>query len=283
MWWILLAACTGLDREPEEVAVVDAATEASVDGTEAAEPDSEAPGVVTPLASAGLTAELGAELAAEVAGARAELDAVSSSAELAAVHARVLSLSERLGAHFENKPEDAPVDTLIAEGPGLEMNWVAEGTMRQFVPSTDAWTAAAARTPEIDDDAFIALVSYVYGSAAPFGWQAWQERNWDYGGCSGLGRGMVLETLKRADAAEAAGDSFGLLTARIRAEAIEEVTRTGESLFPRCNVETMEPMPNEQLRGEVDQILADIQLTPDERKALQDAKPRLEGQEFQGG
>jgi hypothetical protein len=221
-------------------------------------------------------------IASQLASAKATFDGATTVAQVAQAYKLTITACNAL-TEFRHEDSQMDVDAVAAAGPGMAVSWQAEGTAAVFVPTNEAWMAKAATTPGDADDAFFAMTDYVYDDAAAAGWTVWEMRNWDYGGCGGLGTGVVLESMKRLQAAATAGDSFAAPIAQTREAALREITRTGDSQFQRCDVQTVQPMADDKLQGEVQQILDTIELTDAERAALVDAKPKLHGEVFQGG
>ncbi len=222
-------------------------------------------------------------LARQVASATATFNAASTVAELAVAYEYTLKVCDDLTTYGQDH-EVRDFDYIASKGPGLVISWQAEGTVAVFVPTSEAWTAKAATTPGNEDDAYFAMSDYVYDNASAQGWSVWEMRNWDYGGCSGLGTGVVLESMKKLQAAAEAGDTFAARIAPVREAALRELTRTTESItFQRCDPNTLEPTADDKLQGEIQQILDTITLTDAERATLVDAKPKIHGEVFQGG
>ena len=222
-------------------------------------------------------------VASQVAEAAAAMNAATTAAELHSAYAKAIVASDALTEWAQSVEMGEDLDPITSRAPGITMGWFAEGTAAVFYLDPDDWKAKAATTTGTDDDTYFELVDYVYSQGNPDGWAVWQMRNWDYGGCSGLGKGVVLESLQKAQAAKQAGPAFSEEVAQVRASAIEEITRTGENLFPRCDVDTMQPMSDDALRSEVQSVLDTIDLTDAEREALVAIQPKLVGQEFEGG
>ena len=153
------------------------------------------------------------------------------------------------------------------------------------VLKAEPWLEEASATPGRADDAFLDLMDFVYGGPHPphaRPWAIWDQRNWDYGGCSALGTGVVVEGLTRADAALATGPGFEAPIGEVRADALRAILKDNP-MFPYCDGTTFEPTPDEALRDEVRQILKSVPLTDGEKKLLEARIPQLKGARFTGG
>lgn len=87
---------------------------------------------------------------------------------------------------------------------GLAPNCIAECTVAAFALDLDEFQAIATRTETTADDDFFALLQAYYPDASiidrrPWGWPAFFERTWDYGGYSLLGGGQHLKLLQQID------------------------------------------------------------------------------------
>jgi hypothetical protein len=176
------------------------------------------------------------------------------------------------------------VDWLLPATPGMQVSYVAEGTAVRMEDDAAAWTAKAASTPDPADDAFFALVIATYGTARMDGNNETQAFTWDYGGCSNLGTGKVLALAKQVDAAAAADPNgvFAKERAKIRADILSAVMADSDA-FPYCDPATMQPMADDKLQGEAKSIVAEVELSPEEKAAIEARIPKLKGVEFHGG
>lgn len=173
---------------------------------------------------------------------------------------------------------------LLPHLPGMKETYVAEGTTIVFELDAATWQGKAAETEGKADDSFFALTNFVYQSASPQGYPIWHGRNWDYGGCSGLGHGDVIQSLLRVDAAKAAGPEFAAEIDVIRASALKEVLiEEQDPLFPRCEFATGQPTPSTAIQAEARRILSEIKLTEEEKQQLKARIPELHGQASSGG
>lgn len=221
-------------------------------------------------------------LARQLASASATFDAATTAEQLALAYELTMKACADIGAYAqENNVGD--VDYIASKGPGLTVQWEGEGTIAVFRPTSEAWVAKAATTPGDVDDTFFAMSAYVYGSASAEGWTVWQIRNWDYGGCSGLGTGVVLESMTKLQVAAQAGDLYAEPIRLTREAAMREMTRSESTTFQYCDPNALVPTADHKLQGEVQQVLDTIDLTDEERVALLQAKPTLHGEVFQGG
>jgi hypothetical protein len=115
------------------------------------------------------------------------------------------------------------------------------------------------------------------------GFAAWEDRVWDYGGCSTLGDGVLLEVLLLTDEALSHGDLFEREIRAVRADAVEHITGD-HSFFPFCDSSTGKPTPQAELEAEVRQILEKVKLTEAERTRLEARLAEgIVGKAFEGG
>lgn len=291
---VLLTACFGTPRSGPEAAP-DAgppSREPAEDPTEedadiAAEESAPADEDV-PLADVpdSVSARLPADVVLSLRRAKGRFDTASSAAEVAAAWRAADALAPQLEGALQPAYEATGgalnLGWLAPHLPGMAETYMAEGTALVFVLRAEPWKALAESTPEPGDDAFMALMERTWGSARPMGWPAWSARTWDYGGCSELGHGVVLEVLVLADAARAAGTEFTNEIAQTRELALGHLLEDDE-LFPRCNVRTMEPTSTDALHDEVDRILEQVKLTEAERAKVKARRAELTGQAHTGG
>lgn len=195
-----------------------------------------------------------------------------TAAELAALWSDMKDWSTRCDEALDlwwNSPsrEEDPsfMDQVV---PGMELGVYAEGTVARLQHRQADWAAMAARTPETIDDAFFRLTAAGWDNASGTGWERWGERNWDYGGCSMLGSGRHLEILLAADAAKEAPAPWAAVVAELRTDTLLDIVE-GHSEFPYCDIATVANTPEEKLRAEVQQILAQVKLDATERAALE--------------
>ncbi len=216
---------------------------------------------------------------------KGEYDAISDVASFAQAWHDAVALGPMLEAafqtSFERQDGDLDLAWLTPVLPGLEQTETGEGTRLVLQLSSEPWMAKAKLTPEPADDRFIELMVSVYGSAQNVGWAVWEQRTWDYGGCSGLGTGVVVETLKKTDVARDAGDAFAPEIAVIRRDALA-VLLEDQPRFAYCDVETEAPMPDARLQDEARRVVAEVKLTPDEKAKVLARIPSLKGGKMAG-
>lgn len=222
----------------------------------------------------------------QIVQVRAEYDTISDAQGFANAwrDAKVLSqrLAETLQPAFEKSGYNLDLKWLTPALPAMHDGAVAEGTMLAFDLDYEPWSAKAKSTTDPVDDRFLELVNGVYGSAKDEGWSAWQERNWDYGGCSTFGTGMIVDLLKKADEARAAGNLFAGEIGAMRTRMLDAVI-DGEEQFPYCDGATMQPRDTAKLQEEARRILSEVKLAPDEKAKIEARIPKLKGQPFKGG
>lgn len=245
----------------------------------------------TPKVDPKLGKRLGADLAGKAADVQAAFAAAETDAHLAVAWRRTRELANEL-----EEPLRVEYDRLMSAGrepeinfdwingalPGLVWSYGAEGMDVVLFLQSEPWVQRAARTPGAADDTFFALMDFAYGRAESH-WAIWEVRNWDYGGCSGFGTGLVYAGLATVDRALAAGPAFHDEVTAVRASLLGVVMRD-DDLFPYCNPDAIsEPTADEKLRTEAQRILDEIQLSDGERKALEARLPKLRGHPPGGG
>ena len=131
------------------------------------------------------------------------------------------------------------------------------------------WQAAAKRTPEAWDDAFFSMVLLAYDNVSARGWSNWQQRNWDYGGCSPFGNGedLHLRILLAAGPLRKQNGIDGAATA-IWNDTLRDILQPdGAGEFPYC--EGQGGMTSQaKLKAEADKILAQAPLSDAERELV---------------
>ncbi|MFT7518287.1 MAG: hypothetical protein ACI9MC_000418 [Kiritimatiellia bacterium] len=175
------------------------------------------------------------------------------------------------------------LDWLLPQLPGMSETYMAEGTALVFGLDAKPWIKAAAATDGDADDTFFALTDHAYSAAHVRGYPAWHNRTWDYGGCTELGRGVIIETLLKVDKAKAEGELFAEPIASIRQAALSEVLEIESGLFPRCDPQRMRPTASGGVQAEARRILREVDLTDDEERTLTGNIPRLNGEAHEGG
>lgn len=208
---------------------------------------------------------------------RQAFESISTAEEFAASFraskAMASNLSESLQRRYEAVQDsdefaNMDLDWLKPLLPGMEEAYFAEGTALQLLLMSAPWAERAAATPQPDDDAFLAFMALTYDNPGAVGWPAWNMRNWDYGGCSGLGSGIYASTLQAADAALADTPLFQEEITEVRSRLISDLLATS-STFEWCSVETLEPTPVDALITEARVILQTVKLSAEEKAQLQ--------------
>jgi len=204
-------------------------------------------------------------------------DVGSFASALQAAEALASSLDEPLQAlHTDVHCTEANLDLEI---PGLDVHCVAEGTMAHATLPLDPWRALAATTPGRADDDLVALNATAYRAMSAESFPVWMVQTWDYGGCSALGTGKVVDILIATDRALMSGSEvFAAQIARVRTGALGEFS---ERHSQYCSGQ--DPMPHAQLTQEADRILNEVNLSDAEREAVTAWKPKLIGERFTGG
>lgn len=205
--------------------------------------------------------------------ASARLKGVASSAELHAARAAQMDLNRRLTETVEGCrawPEYMWTGPLVAwleaRVPGSHIAVYAEGTMSVLELDLDQWRPLVQATPERDDDAFFALADGAYDNFSLAGWPKWNERTWDYGGCSLLYQGAHRRVLRLTDAVLRVGGPFLVEAQAVRAAVLDAIENDQET-FPFCLV-TGGDVPHEALSAEVQTILLEVELSEAERHGL---------------
>lgn len=240
-----------------------------------------------PPAEDEIASRLSPSLASRIREVKSAFDGATSAGEVAAAWRRSLELAtaleEALGPAYEASDYE-PLDLawLLPSLPGMRETYMAEGMALVFVLDSDLWKQKAATTAEPADDTFFDLLHSAWGAARPMGWPTWEQRTWDYGGCSALGQGVVLDVLTKVDIASAAGSDFQPELAEQRARALKALTEDHPE-FPRCNVNSLEPTDTASIRAEVDAILDRVQLSRAEQAMIRARRAALTGQAHKGG
>jgi formylglycine-generating enzyme required for sulfatase activity len=242
-----------------------------------------------------LARHLGATLAGQLAAIRREFDVAKTPEQVAAVWRRSMevmpSVNNRLEEiYFAADPEgtmDPSVDLDWVNGalPGLLWTYGIEGLGITSNLESPPWHRKIGDSVGEADDRFLDLMEYAYGGPHPphaRPWPMWQMRNWDYGGCSGLGSGAVLEALRYVDKALAAGDLFEPEIRQVRHLALQAIL-VDDEYFPYCDGASFEPTSDAALRDEARGVLEEIRLTADEKAAIEARIPKIKGARFTGG
>ncbi|MBW2257481.1 MAG: hypothetical protein JRI25_23190 [Deltaproteobacteria bacterium] len=270
--------------EPEPApATVEAPTEPTEPPAPPPAPDEEVEEVEEEASLTDLFTE--GEVAA-IEAARKDFDAIASAPDFARVMRKARDLTGSLQGSLDKAyDEEDPIylDWAIPLFPGLDFDVVAEGAVLVLYLDIDSYRPKAKATPEPSDDAFVALMRRAHDTLDARGFAAWLVQTWDYGGCSALGDGTLLEVLQLSDAALSHGDLFEPEIREVRERAVEHITGD-HSNFPYCNASTLQPTPRLELEGEVREILEKVELTEAERSKLEARLARdIVGEEFTGG
>lgn len=183
------------------------------------------------------------------------------------------AMGEPLGAAFDPEQQTFaggnPAVMLSERMPWAELQLYAEGTVPALELATEPWTTAALRTPEPEDDAFLRLVVAAYDNVSGRGWATWEERTWDYGGCSPFGDGgeLHLKVLQQTDALTGWAPGADAVT-EIRNDVLADVVKAEPDEFPYCR-EAGGETPTEGLLAEAKAILEQVKLTDEERAKVQ--------------
>ena len=134
----------------------------------------------------------------------------------------------------------------------------------------EVWPKAAARTAGQGDDKLFALQVAAYGNANGSGWAVWQDRNWDYGGCSPLGNGKNTHlNLLMAYDELLQWPEIAKVAVSIRNDVLGDIERPkGPGLFPYCDTARGGLTPVEGINTEVRAILEKVKLTDAEKAML---------------
>ena len=212
----------------------------------------------------------------EVDALRTSLGTVSSAPELARLWARAVVVTEQMGEALNSRYQEDmsfaggdPEPLFAARIPFAYLATYAEGTWAQLELSPAFWIERAHQTPEPWDEAFLQLVVDSYDNASGRGWAAWQDRNWDYGGCSPFGQGLHQRLLLQTDAL-AGVPEVAEPVAKIRAAVLRDIEQPeGPGEFPYCDTARSEPTPVATLRAEAQGILDQVRLSTEERAMVE--------------
>ncbi|MCO4748044.1 MAG: hypothetical protein KC912_24840 [Proteobacteria bacterium] len=216
----------------------------------------------------------------------AEFDRISAAMGKARAAADVLSLynealkvtdaiSEPLNTVFlYGEPTvDGASDVIRERVPWGYLTFYAEGTHAALELRNEVWLEAAKRSPEALDDDFLALEMLAYDQVSGRGWAAWQQREWDYGGCSPFGNGkdLHLRILLAADPLRG-HPTLGERVDEVRADVLRDIEQpAGAGEFPYCK-HMGEPTSIAGLTAEADKLLAQVKLTDAEKAMLERRK-----------
>ncbi|NEO85447.1 MAG: hypothetical protein F6J87_14550 [Spirulina sp. SIO3F2] len=156
---------------------------------------------------------------------------------------------------------------------GLDPSCIAECTMPSFTPDMAELQAIAAKTPTLADDDFFTLVDAYYDYAYIHqgelsGYPRFFERTWDYGGYSLLGAEHHLALLQQIEAYQHNHADY-LLHSPTTHFAQEVQHLRHRVLWDILFISDCSGLEREAIAAELNQILAQVSLSPVERQALQ--------------
>jgi hypothetical protein len=149
------------------------------------------------------------------------------------------------------------------------LTFYGEGQNPHFELDLKVWMGLANALPDTPAKAFFRLAELSYDNASFYGWSNIQQRTWDYGGCSPMGTGLHLKMLTQIDTINPSppfASKVQTTLKRVRELTISDLL-TGTSEFPYCN--RSDPHQVAKMVAEGRTILSTIELSADERKALQ--------------
>jgi hypothetical protein len=215
----------------------------------------------------------GVGLSEELLQARLAFDRATTATELHLAWQQSMALMERANQHgqaaFDAQPEPtaAFLEWSVKHLPGWRPDVYAEGSTLLWELSAEAWAASAAKTPEPQDDAFVAVLSLAWGNLSQTGSPTWRTQTWDGGGCSDLGDGEFLAVLLETDRAMALGTTFRKPLMAVRKAAL--IAITGETQqYPFCHGDSQVARTKSELEAEVHKVLGNVKLSDAERAQL---------------
>ena len=277
-------ACSGGGTEPtvEPISAVptpDPTTTTATPPPVVAEPTAKDP--TTPRLTA-----MSKEIQSEVAAIKADVSNAKTAKDLHAAWVRADTFAPQLEAVLEGwggqetMCYDLVLDALDTDLGVMSIGCEGEGTIPVVDFPTDPWKAAAAKTPEAEDDAFFDLTAMVYSQGRVGTWPIWIQGMWDYGGCSELGHATIVhDALLAVDKATAAGTLWAEPVAKVRADLFSDNLSAEHDQY--CNAGP--PTADSELVREVDLIVKDAKLTDAEKQQIEALRPLLKGEEFSGG
>ena len=224
--------------------------------------------------SSELATLIGAGKMAAITAANGRLAKVSSATQFAAVYRELIALTDSvqpdLQTAYEAGNEAGLSQELFAAFPVYGLDYGAEGTAVLVTMNYPPLQARAAATPEPADEAYLTMLSKLYADACGTGWSNLEIRTWEYGGCSPLGSGLHKDILLAADTARGHGDLFVTEIEEARKFVLQDILED-DTEFEYCDASTgpATPTPKAKLRAEVQGILDEVQLSDDERKAVE--------------
>jgi len=217
----------------------------------------------------------GEDLAKSVHKATEQWSAIASADDFAEALSVCNTLSEevepRLQAAFSqhqaNGGDLLDLTELHPLMPGMREIYVAEGSALVVLLDVDTWRSKATSTTETIDDDYVNLMEKAYDSLRPVGWGSWQQRTWDYGGCSPLGSGLHRDLLIAGDAITTQDIHFTDEVKALRTEVLRDILE-GNAEFPYCDTSDQSPTSSDLLIVEANEILEQVALSDDEKTAL---------------
>ncbi len=166
----------------------------------------------------------------------------------------------------ENEQEIAAINQAIPWG---YLTFYGEGQNPKFELKLKYWMELANKLSDPEAKAFFKLAELGYDNASFYGWSNIQYRTWDYGGCSPFGTGLHLKMLVQIDAIKQSPAFASRVTEtvqRIRDQVMTDLLQ-GTAEFPYCEKDEPDRVANMLEEGRA--ILANVELSAEERKALQ--------------
>ncbi len=229
----------------------------------------------TPAEESMLSKLLSDEQMKSLETAKAELAAASTAEEFAAIFDKLVAMSSDIASplddeYHRNEMSGIP-DDIFADFPFYAVGYAPEGMAVLVDMPFPPLHEAARRTPEAADDRFVEVMEAMYEDATAGGYSKIEVRNWDHGGCSPLGHGVHKGILLAADAALAEGDRFAEEVQAIREPVIKDIVEENVEFFPYCDPKTFEKTLIPKMRGEVNAILDEVNLSDSERADVKKA------------
>lgn len=221
-----------------------------------------------------LVAQLGEGLAKQVAHQRAAFDNISTLEHFVTAFDGAATLSnalqQPLQAQYDKSEQTAELDLdwLLPSTPALMAGYFAEGTAIVLMMQPEPWAQKAKQTPASTDDDFLRLAAMGYDNPGMVGWPSWNQRNWDYGGCSTFGSGQHLQILQEAQRQLTPDSPFAIRIQQMRDQVLDDILNAS-STFAYCDVANNKPTPKEKLAAEAGEILKTVTLSAEERSRLE--------------
>lgn len=233
------------------------------------------PAPETPTDDSKLASLLSEEQMKSLEIAKAELEAVASAEQFAAILRKLVTMSSDIASplddeYHRNQMSGIP-DDIFTDYPFYSVGYAPEGMAVLVDMPFPPLHEAAKRTPEAADDRFVEVLEAMYEEATAGGYSKIEVRNWDHGGCSPLGHDVHKGILLAADAALAEGDLFAVEIQAIREPVIKDIVEENAEFFPYCDPTNFEKTLVPKMRTEVNAILAEVKLSESERADIQKA------------